>query len=252
MLLKKTNLFSRLSAPILCALSLALEAGVPASSPRVWVWAWDRPEDLRFLKPEEAGVAFFVLGIQVGPGTVAVRPRTAPLRLPEGMHRIAVVRLEASGAGVPERRMTEILAAIRTYALVPGIEGLQIDFDASLSQRPFYRQLIDRLLKPGEIQVPLTITALASWCMGDPWIRDLPVSGAVGMFFQMGRDTPEALAWLRKHRPVTGVRPGALAWGLATDQPLPVAPPPEARVFLFHPRSWTPDAFSSALRRVTP
>ena len=35
--------------------------------------------------------------------------------------------------------------------------------------------------------MPLTITALASWCDGDDWIDGLPVADASPMLFRMGR-----------------------------------------------------------------
>ena len=244
--------FRALVLALVWALIPLLHAGVRAGSPRVWVWAWDRPEDLRFLKPEDAGVAFFVLGISMNEKGVTLRPRTAPLRLSRGMHRIAVVRLEMSSMDAPERQMKDVLRAIHSYALVPGIEGLQLDFDASRSQRPFYRKLVERLRKDPEVRIPISITALASWCMGDRWIQDLPVSEAVAMLFQMGPDGSDAMAWLRKGRPLAGANLGTLAWGLSTDQPLSVSPPAQARVYLFHPRSWTPTAFQKVLPWVQP
>ena len=235
----------------LLAWGLALTAlAGPAAGPRLWLWAWDRPEDLRFLKAEDAGVAFFVLGITLGARGLSLRPRTAPLRLNPGMHQIAVVRLEMSPADGSQAQLGEILQAIRRYALVPGIEGLQMDFDATRSQRPFYRRLLARLQEDPGPRLPVTLTALASWCMGDRWIRDLPAAGAVAMLFQMGPEAGDALAWLRKGRPLGGAAQGGLDWGLATDQPLPVTPPPACRVFFFHPRPWTPAAFAKALQLV--
>jgi len=149
-----------------------------------------------------------------------------------------------------ERQMKDVLGAIRSFALVPSIEGLQLDFDATRSQRLFYRRLLERLQKDPEVRVPISITALASWCMGDRWIQDLPVNDTVAMLFQMGPDSADAIAWLQKERPLAGAKQGTLAWGLSTDQPLPVSPPTRARVFLFHPRSWTQSAFQKTLHLV--
>jgi len=218
--------------------------GTPA--PRVWLWAWDRPEDLRFLGPDDAGVAIFVLGIQVGPKGLALRHRTAPLRLSPGMRRIAVVRLEVAPSDLDEARLDEVVTAIRAEALVAGMEGLQVDFDATRSQRPLYRRLITKLQGDGAIKVPVTMTALASWCMGDRWIGDLPVDGAVVMLFQMGQGTAEALAWLRRGRPLAGPLGKPLSWGLSIDQPLPVSPPEHARIFVFSPRPWTRATYTRA------
>jgi hypothetical protein len=105
------------------------------------------------------------------------------------MHRISVVRLDVVPLDLDDVRLEEVVVAIRTEALVAGVEGLQVDFDASRSQRPLYRRLITKLRRDGAIKVPITMTALASWCMGDRWIMDLPVDGAVVMLFQMGQGT---------------------------------------------------------------
>lgn len=220
--------------------------GTRPPAPRVWLWAWDRPEDLRFLGPGDAGVAIFVLGIRAGPDGVALRHRTAPLRLSPGMRRIAVVRLEVAPADLDEVRLDEVVAAIRTEARVPGVEGLQVDFDATRSQRALYRRLITKLRGDAAIKVPVTMTALASWCMGDRWIVDLPVDGAVVMLFQMGQGTAEALAWLRRGRPLAGPLGKPLSWGLSIDQPLPVSPPEHARIFVFSPRPWTRATYTRA------
>ncbi len=37
-------------------------------------------------------------------------------------------------------------------------------------------------------QIPLSMTALASFCVGDRWLDDLPVDEAVPMIFRMGPD----------------------------------------------------------------
>ncbi len=230
--------------------ALARESNV--LGPSLWIWAWDRPEDLRFIKPEEAGVAFFVLGIRVHQDGMNFRPRTAPLRLLFGVHKMAVVRLDVVPSKLSEERLEALVAAIKAKALVPGIEALQLDFDATRSQRPLYRQLIARLRVALDNRIPITITALASWCMGDRWIRELPVDGAVAMLFQMGPDSAEALTWLRRGRTLAGVDHVPLDWGLALDQPLPVPPPPGARTFLFSNHPWTITSFRRAQRLVNP
>lgn len=234
----------------LLALPTLLIASQTTTTPRIWLWAWDRPEDLRFLNPNEAGVAFFVLGIRIREKAINLRPRTAPLRLVAGMHRIAVVRLDVVPRDISDALLSQVVEAIKGIAIVPDIEGIQLDFDALRSQRPFYRKLVDRLKRDGQIRVPITITALASWCMGDHWIGDLSVDGTVAMLFQMGPEAGETLAWLSKARPLHGAKEGALAWGLSTDQPLPLPPPSDAQVFLFHPHAWNRSAFQKALQLV--
>src|ERR1700730_10017066 len=62
--------------------------------PRVVLWAWERPTDLRFINPKEVGIAFLARTIHLRSGEVVVRPRLQPLNLPEGSRVVAVARVE--------------------------------------------------------------------------------------------------------------------------------------------------------------
>src|ERR1035438_5795688 len=66
--------------------------------PRLVLWAWERPERLRFVDPHTTGVAFLTRTISWRGGQVESRPRLQPLELPSGVALMAVVRLEGSGA----------------------------------------------------------------------------------------------------------------------------------------------------------
>src|SRR6266550_5148221 len=70
--------------------------------PRVMLWAWERPTDLRFINPKEIGVAFLARTIRLHSGDVEVRPRLQPLNLPETIQVMAVVRVETDAARKPE------------------------------------------------------------------------------------------------------------------------------------------------------
>ena len=74
---------------------------------------------------------------------------------------------------------------VRTITL-PRVRGVQIDFDATLSERDAYRALIHDVRKRLGPATPLSITALASWCIGDDWLNGLPVDEAIPMLFRMG------------------------------------------------------------------
>src|SRR5439155_8746311 len=93
-----------------------------------------------------------------------------------------------------------------------GSDNVQIDFDATLSERPFYRALINDLHRT----IPhITITALASWCSDDRWMGDLPIDDAIPMLFQMGGDDHLVRARLGRRedcrepvwRPSAGISP---------------------------------------------
>src|SRR5215470_19301455 len=157
--------------------------------PRVTLWAWETPEDLRHLAVANYAVAYLDRTIFIA-DRVSTLPRRQPLLLSGNASVMAVVRIEA----VPERaqlhspdlpaRVAELVveAARRSNA-----SSLQIDFDAARSQLPFYRNLIEETRRRMPAGMPLSITALASWCAQPGWMQDLPVDEAVPMLFRMGR-----------------------------------------------------------------
>jgi hypothetical protein len=207
--------------------------------PRVFVWAWERPEDLRFLDPHTTGIAFLDRTIFLDRGAVSVRPRLQPMRFPSGAVLMAVVRIEPRG--LPRPPVDATAAAIEEAARGTGIRALQVDFDATLSQRAFYRSVLTDLRRRLPVQMPLSMTALASWCEADNWIAGLPVAEAVPMLFRMGPG----------ERPARSFRPGLCrsSVGVSSDEPLH-APPSALRLYLFNPRGWSRADFDSAIREV--
>jgi len=53
------------------------------------LWAWERPERLRFVDPHTAGVAFLIRTISWRGGEVESRPRVQPLEVPAGVALMA-------------------------------------------------------------------------------------------------------------------------------------------------------------------
>ena len=205
--------------------------------PRLMLWAWERPERLRFVDPRVAGVAFLARSIAWREGRIASAPRYQPLEVNPGTAMMAVVRLESNGPPLPDAEA--IVPGVLQAAALPGVRAVEIDFDARLSERQWYRALLGRVrerLAPG---MPLTITALASWCLGDPWIRGLPVADAVPMLFRMGAGEPREVREFS-----AGVCRSSL--GVSTGE-VPYAAPHGRRLFVFHPRPWTPEAYRGAI-----
>ncbi len=236
---------SRTTALILPAFMLA--ACAPHSDPlpglpRVFLWAWERPEDLRWIDTRSVGVAFLARTVCPREEGVSVSPRRQPMLAPPDTVLMAVVRVESGGrAAKADAERTG--KAIAEAALIPRVRALQIDFDAVESERPFYRALlreVRRSIPPG---MPLSMTALASWCEGDGWLDGLPVAEAVPMLFRMGPD---------HYSPGTDFR-GALcrsSVGISTDE-WPVRIPPGRRVYIFDPHPWSPDHVQAAIRKVS-
>ena len=209
--------------------------------PRVILWAWESPQNLNFIDPHVAGVAFLAKTILLGNHQAIIHPRVQPMRVPPGTALIAVVRVESQGHDdLP--LSAEIAPTIADLANESGIRALQIDYDARLSERAFYRDLIGEVKRRLPAEYPLSITALASWCNGDGWITALPVSDAVPMLFRMG---PE------RYRPGDKFRVPLCqaSIGVSMDEPLSRLPRGR-RVYIFHPGPWNQTDYNHAVQEV--
>jgi hypothetical protein len=133
--------------------------------------------------------------------------------------------------------------SIADAARHPGVRALQVDFDAVASERVFYSAVLRELRRNLPPQMPLSITALASWCESDDWISGLPVAEAVPMLFRMGPDRYIAGDDFRSGLCRSSV-------GISTDE-LPSKIPSGRRVYVFDPRPWTPGQMQAALRKVS-
>src|SRR6185295_3469944 len=64
------------------------------SFPRVVLWAWERPEDLRFVDPKRVAVAFLAQTVVLKSDQVVFNPRHQPLEVAPETKLIAVTRIE--------------------------------------------------------------------------------------------------------------------------------------------------------------
>ena len=224
--------------------------------PRVIVWAWERPEDLRFLDQAgegipQTGVAFLARTLYLRAGDVIVRPRFQPLRITPRTPLMAVVRIEPQRDGrlrLSEEQAKQAAGAIAEVAYLPRVTALQVDFDAVRSEREFYRRLLTDLRHQVPSSTPISITALASWCMDDDWITGLPIDEAVPMLFRMGVDRKNVLAYLSEQTEFkTGLCRQSL--GISTDEPLSDLPKGK-RVYIFTNKSWDKASLESARQEV--
>jgi hypothetical protein len=263
-----------------------------AALPNLFFWAWERPEDLRFLESKNVGVAFLAKTIYIpGPdenprknagGSFFIRPRLQPLRVTPNTPLIAVVRIETGAgrqfpsyvAGDPQTSPQPLFTPIQHQRLVdeivdlqklPNIRAIQIDFDATVSERASYASLLKDLRHKLPASLPLSITALASWCIGDPWLQQLPagtIDEAVPMLFRMGPDTTNVAKFLHSG---DNFRLSACqsSLGLSTDEPfsngllkgtLPNMSSEwrSKRVYVFSPRTWTQAAAETVFKEWQP
>ena len=229
---------------LLPLLFVAFSARRPAtveSLPPVILWAWERPENLTFLDPKTTGVAFLAKTITLRDDKTLVKPRLQPLQLAPETKLIAVVRIEIDRALLSSAQLGQTAHEISSLS---GVSVVQIDFDATASERDFYRKLLQRVREELSPSVGLSITALASWCAGDNWIADLPVDEAVPMLFRMGVERPQFQRRLESGQPFEAsiCRNSA---GVSTDEPVTISP--VNRLYIFNPQPWTRDSFTRAM-----
>jgi len=208
------------------------------AGPSSIVWAWERPEDLRFLAGHKIGVAYLAKTFFVGQEGFAERPRMQSLEIAPDAWLMAVVRIEAKAGSVrwkPEQ-IDDLAGRIAALASTPGVRAVQVDFDATASQREFYRELLTRLRKRLPPGTALSITALVSWCVEDTWVRTLPVDEAVPMLFRMGTGALAANEYLRAHGDFEGTA-CAGSVGISTDERWRLER--ASRTYVFSDRQWS-------------
>ena len=208
-------------------------------------WAWERRESLRNLPVTE--VAFLAGTISSRGARLEIRPRMQPLVIPPGAKRDPVWRIETRRDSFDRSEIDAVVEGIARVARLSHATLVQIDFDATRSQRPLYAALLRELRRALPPTTRISITALASWCMDDRWLGDLPVDEAVPMLFRMG---PDGGAIRRRlgdgdfaERRCRG------SAGFATDEPL--VPIRNAnRIYIFHPRPWSDGALRAAQQEI--
>jgi hypothetical protein len=200
------------------------------------LWVWERPEDLRAIDPHTTAIAVLERTILLGSMATDL-PRRQSIIYPAGIQRIAVVRIEAPGTIAPGLEQTTsdlILDSISD----PAVAALQIDFDARRSQRAFYAAILRDLRRRMPPDLPLSITALASWCSSDDWLGGLPIDEAVPMFFRMEPDRRFAPSDLPQFRIREPLCMGSI--GISTHEQH-TASLAGKRVYIFPDRGWRED-----------
>ncbi len=212
------------------------------SFPQTILWAWERPEDLEFLDARQFAVAFLAQTLVLTGDDVLFQPRHQPLKVRPEVKLMAVTRIESrKTTGTPaalsqtqKERLVELI--LRTLEL-KNVSAVQVDFDAATSEREFYRALLHELRQKLPDQIPLSMTALASFCVGDRWLNDLPVDEAVPMIFRMGTDDKTIKSFLARgndfREPLC-----RRSYGIAVDEPVEINFKGSRRQYIFNVRAW--------------
>lgn len=215
-----------------CQPTAATESKFNGFPPTI-LWAWERAEDLRFLNPQQFAVAFLAQTLTLTGEKVNANPRQQPLKVNPETKLIAVTRIETNQLPILSKtQQNEIIRLVLNTLTLKNVSALQIDFDAKVSQRGFYRELLSELRAKIPPAMPLSITALASFCLSDPWIKDLPVDEAIPMIFRMGADNHKVKNLLKNGTDFS-IPLCQQSYGIATDEPLTISFDKARRVYVF-------------------
>lgn len=226
-----------------CRTKNAVNPQLNAELPPKILWAWERAEDLRFLDARQFGVAFLAQTLILTGDDVVFRPRRQSLELPENIYVIAVTRIEtlketSKRPALSAEQRRKVVDLLKKTLALPNVKAIQTDFDVVVSEREFYRALVNDLRRELPEKTPLTMTSLASWCVGDHWFNDFPVDEAVPMAFEMGADSDRIRDFLAKgndwNEPLCRG-----SYGLSVNDPLVnVDFKPNRRFYYFKSSAW--------------
>ncbi|SHH08626.1 hypothetical protein [Massilia sp. CF038] len=235
----------RYATAALAALLLLMAADTPRASttsalaalPSTMLWAWERPEDLRWLPPG-VGVAYVAVTVELVGAEGRLRRRAYPLRVPPGSVVVPMVHVDAAWRTPPTLNTIQrdlIVEQVLQQAQRSSARVVQLDFEVRASQRAFLREVLAESRRRLPADVALSATALASWCAGDYWIAGLAADEIVPMAFRMASDDSRIRTLLADKGAFTRPRCGA-ALGMATDE-APITARSVRRYF-FSPRAW--------------
>ncbi len=224
-----------------CTAKRQINPNLSNQMPPKILWAWERPEDLRFIDPAKFGVAFLAQTLYLQKDEVNFKPRRQPLELAEDTYLIAVTRIETlkneNRPALSDQQKKKVVLLIKNTLELPDVKAIQIDFDVVVSERNFYKNLVLDLKKELPENTPLTITSLASWCVGDTWFNEFPIDEAVPMAFDMGADDKPIRDFLVKENDWNEPLCRG-SYGVSVDQPLKVNFKTNRRIFYFSAKPW--------------
>jgi hypothetical protein len=232
---------------ILAAASCRQAAPPPAST--LVLWAWERPEDLRFADGE-AEVAVQTGFVELAGDGLEARGRRFKLKA-AAPPSTALVHVQIDHERPLEwtpRLRARTSAAILHYATAIRAKRVQLDFEVRASERAVLLDVLADLRRELPGGTLLSMTALASWCDTEGWLERAPVDEIVPMLFRMTVGGEALRKRLAAGGDFRNPRCRA-ALGIATDTPVDRAPAGR-RVYLFNPRSWTAADFEQARRGV--
>ena len=235
---------------VAAAVWLLAASQAPADPVRLTVWAWERPEDLRFL-PSDVDIAVQSGFIVLTGDNMTARSRRFPLLARTEQVTTSVVHLQIDHRKplnwTPQLRARAAAAVVRLAQSVDA-KRVQIDFEVRASERQILRDVVTDVRATLPPDTELTMTALASWCAHETWFEDLPVTEIAPMLFRMGPAGAQIRSELAEGADFASARCRS-ALAVSVDAPI-VRAPSDRRTYLFSPRSWTQGDFDRIVGRI--
>jgi len=227
-----------------------------AHLPMKVLWAWKRAEDLTSMDSREFAVAYLAKHIFIDGENIKWQSRNQPLKLPANTQLIVTIRIDVIRRDKPAysaKQIEEIARQIKLASQVPHTVQIQIDFDALASERQFYIDLLKSVRKTLPDNMPISITALASWCLYDNWIRELNVDETVPMMFSLGGERDKIMRYFRQNHDFIEPR-AKRSLGLSLEDtrvnelmiPIVQRRKIPCRVYVFTRTAWTEEKIQSA------
>jgi hypothetical protein len=236
--------------PLLLALAALYPLRVLAAPPPPrMLWVWERRSDLRDLPPS-VGVAFLGATVLLRDGEVRTVPRFQPLLLSPSVFRMMVIRIEPARAATPltVTQRSKAVVAIADALRITRADAVQVDFDARVSEQPFYKALLEELRDKMGPDRFLSITALVSWCGANSWLDGLPVDEVVPMTFEMGAAAAATETFIRSGGDFKEPK-CAGSIGISTHE-LDGRFRKRQRTYVFSYEGWTDSSVSGALAKL--
>lgn len=216
------------------------------SENQIYLYAWERPENLSFLNAKSnTAVVFYAGDIVIKNGNAINNLRRNRLTIPDGIKKIPLVRIDSFES---PNVLLDNIDPVSNFVIkiCSGFADCQIDFEARTSEYEFYSDLLSKI-KNALPDNNISITALASWCSGN-LLDDFSVQNAIPMLYRMGKDAKVIKdgtvgKWFLSNSKCGG------NIALSVDE-LDFNPRRYMRgrsVYLFNPEPWTSDSYKRTL-----
>ena len=243
---------NRRSSFKICVVFVCLGAAISGwfywrQSATLVLWSWQRKDDLSFVD-KDVVVAPLVASIFVDKNGVSVQPRGNVLKLSENVQISPVIRLEISpNVHVTDAHIDTMVHHIKSFIVSCKSDAIQIDFDAAKSQRSLYEKLLTKL----HVSLPnikISITALASWCVGDTWIDKLPITHAVPMLYNLGEHADDFKKYFTDKKKWKAAKcQGCIGF---EESDVFVKPPRGWHVYVFNNKAWSVHSYKNVREKL--